>query len=152
MTFVPGRWMFAASALGLGICTGASALANESNAAADTGLGAGAAVAGGGKVIFWSRNNAKGTLSGVVVAEPQWAAEVNPDDSRLAFTPEDQQELVQHLRDVLERQVALPAVQPQKQPSLEAIADASLMAVVAAPPVGLALTCSICQLPGRTGR
>ena len=133
MTFVPGRWMFAASALVLGICTGASVLANESNAAADAGLGAGAAVAGGGKVVFWSRNNARGTLSGVVVAEPQWAAEINPDDSRLAFTPEEQQELVQHLRDVLERQVALPAVQLQKLSPLEAMTDASLMVVDAAP-------------------
>lgn len=133
MTFVPGRWMFAASALGLGICTGASALANESNAAADAGLGAGAAVAGGGKVVFWSRNNARVTLSGVVVDEPQWAAEIKPDDSRLAFTPEEQQELVQHLRDVLERQVALPAVQLQKLSPLEAMTDASLMVVDAAP-------------------
>ncbi len=133
MTFVPGRSMFAASALALGICTGAGALANESNAASDAGAGAGAAVAGGGKVVFWSRNNARFTLSGVVVAEPQWAAEVNPDDSRLAFTPEEQQELVQHLRDVLERQVALPAVQLQKQSPPEAMTDASLMVVDAAP-------------------
>ena len=133
MTFVPGRSMFAASALALGICTGAGALANESNAASDAGAGAGAAVAGGGKVVFWSRNNARVTLSGVVVAEPQWAAEVNPDDSRLAFTPEEQHELVQHLRDVLERQVALPAVQLQKQSPLEAMTDASLMVVNAAP-------------------
>ncbi len=133
MTFVPGRWKFAASAVGLWICTGATALANESNVPADTGQGVGAEVAGGGKVVFWSRNNAKITLSGVVVAEPHWAAEVNPDDSRLAFTPEEQQELVQHLRDVLERQVALPAVQLQKQSPLEAMTDASLTLVAAAP-------------------
>ena len=133
MTFVPGRWKFAVSALALWICTGVSALASESNAAADAGPGAGAAVAGGGKVVFWSRNNARIPLSGAVVAAPQWAAEVNPDDSRLAFTPEEQQELVQHLRDVLERQVALPALQLQKQSPLEAMTDASLMVVHAVP-------------------
>ncbi len=135
MTFVTGRWMLAASALGLGIGMGASAFASEFNAPADAGPGAGAAVAGGGKVAFWSRNNARVPLSGVVVAEPQWAAQVNPDDSRLAFTPEEQQELVQHLRDVLERQVALPVVQLQRQSPPEAMIDASLIAVGAAPAV-----------------
>ena len=144
MKFVTGRWMLAASALGLWIGMGASALASETDAPPDAGLGAGAAVAGGGKVAFWSRNNARVPLSGVVVAEPRWAAEVNPEDSRLAFTTLEQQELVQHLRDVLERQVALPAVQLQKQSPPEVMTDVSLI-VEGAAPAALGLHARITQ-------
>jgi hypothetical protein len=71
---------------------------------------AGAAVAGGGKAVFWSRDSARVPLAGVSVLAPQWTAEVNAEDSRLAFTPEEQQELVQHLRETLERVAALPSV------------------------------------------
>ena len=110
MTLISRRRIFACSAWALGLCMGASALASEPNAKADAGNGTGAAVAGGGKAVFWSRNNERFALSGVAVANPQWNAEVNADDSRFAFTAEEQQELVQHLRDTLERLVALPAV------------------------------------------
>ena len=111
MTFTPRRWMFASSAWALGICMGASALASEPNAAADAAGATGAAVAGGGKAVFWSRDNAKFTLSGVTVAAPQWNAEVNTEDSRLAFTPEEQQELVQHLLNAAWAPLGLHSVQ-----------------------------------------
>ena len=110
---------------------GASAVASEPNAAADAAGATGAAVAGGGKAAFWSRNNAKFALSGVAVAAPQWNAEVNADDSRLAFTPEEQQELVQHLRGALERLVALPAVPLQVEPADGSVPVASEPATAA---------------------
>ena len=112
---------------------GASAVASEPNAAADAAGATGAAVAGGGKAVFWSRNNAKFALSGVAVAAPQWNAEVNADDSRLAFTPEEQQELVQHLRAALERLVALPAVPLQVEPADGSVPATSVPATGAAP-------------------
>ncbi len=133
MTFTPRRWMFASSAWALGICMGASALASEPNAAPDAAGATGAAVAGGGKAVFWSRNNAKFALSGVAVAAPQWNAEVNADDSRLAFTAEEQQELVQHLRGALERLAALPTVPPQVEPAAGSVPVASEPATAAAP-------------------
>jgi hypothetical protein len=133
MTFTPRRWMFASSAWALGICMGASAVASEPNAAADAAGATGAAVAGGGKAVFWSRNNAKFALSGVAVAAPQWNAEVNADDSRLAFTPEEQQELVQHLRGALERLVALPAAPLQVEPADGSVPAAPDLASGAAP-------------------
>ena len=133
MTFTPRRWMFASSAWALGICMGASALASEPNAAPDAAGATGAAVAGGGKAAFWSRNNAKFALSGVTVAAPQWNAEVNTEDSRLAFTPEEQQELVQHLRAALERLVALPAVPLQVEPADGSEPAAPVPATDAAP-------------------
>ena len=133
MTFTPRRWMFASSAWALGICMGASAVASEPNAAADAAGATGAAVAGGGKAAFWSRNNAKFALSGVAVAAPQWNAEVNADDSRLAFTAEEQQELVQHLRGALERLAALPTVPPQVEPAAGSVPVASEPATAAAP-------------------
>lgn len=107
MTQTPRRFPFAAPVLILGLCLcGSLRAAEPSNAAAD----AGAAVAGAGKSSYWSRDNARLPLAGVLVAAPQWSAEVNADDSRFAFTPEEQQELVQHLRDALDRLVALPSV------------------------------------------
>ena len=112
---------------------GASALASEPNAAPDAAGATGAAVAGGGKAVFWSRNNAKFALSGVAVAAPQWNAEVNADDSRLAFTAEEQQELVQHLRGALERLAALPTVPPQVEPAAGSVPVASEPATAAAP-------------------
>ena len=133
MTFTPSRWMSASSAWALGVCMGASAVASEPNAAADAAGATGAAVAGGGKAVFWSRNNAKFALSGVAVAAPQWNAEVNADDSRLAFTAEEQQELVQHLRAALERLVALPAVPLQVEPADGSVPAASEPATAAAP-------------------
>ena len=133
MTFTPRRWMFASSAWALGICMGASALASEPNAAPDAAGATGAAVAGGGKAVFWSRNNAKFALSGVAVAAPQWNAEVNADDSRLAFTAEEQQELVQHLRGALERLAAPPTVPPQVEPAAGSVPVASEPATAAAP-------------------
>ena len=133
MTFTPRRWMSASSAWVLGLCMGASALASEPNAAADAAGATGAAVAGGGKAAFWSRNNAKFALSGVAVAAPQWNAEVNADDSRLAFTPEEQQELVQHLRGALERLGALPAVPLQVEPADGSVPAVSVPATGAAP-------------------
>jgi hypothetical protein len=101
----------------LGLCMGASALASEPDAAADASSDNGVAVAGGGKAVFWSRNNERFALAGVAVATPQWNAEVNADDSRLAFTAEEQQELVQHLRDTLERLVAPSAVSLREEPA-----------------------------------
>ncbi|MCX7161314.1 MAG: hypothetical protein NT176_19955 [Proteobacteria bacterium] len=133
MTFTPRRWMFASSAWALGICMGASAVASEPNAAADAAGATGAAVAGGGKAAFWSRNNAKFALSGAAVAAPEWNAEVNTEDSRLAFTPEEQQELVQHLRAALERLVALPAVPLQVEPADGSVPATSVPATGAAP-------------------
>ena len=133
MTFIPRRWVFASSAWALGLCMGASALASEPNAAADAGAAAGAAVAGGGKAVFWSRNNARFALSGAAVAAPQWGAEVNSDDSRLAFTAEEQQELVKHLRDALERLVALPVVPLQAEPADGSVPAAPGLATDAAP-------------------
>ena len=112
---------------------GASALASEPNAAPDAAGATGAAVAGGGKAVFWSRNNAKFALSGVAVAAPQWNAEVNADDSRLAFTAEEQQELVQHLRGALERLAAPPTVPPQVEPAAGSVPVASEPATAAAP-------------------
>ena len=111
------RRIFACSAWALGLCMGASTLASEPDAAADASSGTSAAVAGGGKAVFWSRNNERFALAGVAVATPQWNAEVNADDSRLAFTAEEQAELVQHLRDTLERLVTLPAVPPHVGPA-----------------------------------
>jgi hypothetical protein len=110
MTLTFRRRIFACSAWALGLCMGASALASEPDAAANASSGTSTAVAGGGKAVFWSRNNERFALAGVAVATPQWNAEINADDSRLAFTAEEQEELVQHLRDTLERLVALPAV------------------------------------------
>jgi hypothetical protein len=101
----------------LGLCMGASALASEPDPAADASSDNGAAVAGGGKAVFWSRNNERFALAGVAVATPQWNAEVNADDSRLAFTAEEQEELVQHLRNTLERLVALSAVSLREEPA-----------------------------------
>jgi hypothetical protein len=109
--------IFACSAWMLGLCMGASALASEPDAAADASSDNGAAVAGGGKAVFWSRNNERFALAGVAVATPQWNAEVNADDSRLAFTAEEQEELVQHLRNTLERLVALSAVSLREEPA-----------------------------------
>lgn len=149
MTFTTRRWMFASSAWALGVCVGASALASEPNAAADAAGATGAAVAGGGKAVFWSRNNAKFALSGVAVAAPQWDAEVNIDDSRLAFTAEEQQELVQHLRGALERLVAVPAVPvpavpPQVEPA-DASAPAAPELATGAAPAALGLQARITQ-------
>ena len=114
---------------------GASALASEPDAKADAGSGSGTgtAVAGGGKTAFWSRNNERFALSGVSVANPQWNAEVNSDDSRLAFTAEEQQELVQHLRDALERLVALPAVALHGEPMAESEHEAPVQVTESAP-------------------
>ncbi len=133
MAFTSRRWMFASGACALGFCMGASAVASEPNAAPDAGGATSAAVAGGGKAVFWSRNNAKFALSGVAVAAPQWNAEVNADDSRLAFTPEEQQELVQHLRGALERLAALPAVPLQVEPADGSVPAAPELAKGAAP-------------------
>ena len=154
MTFTSRRWMFASGACALGLCMGASALASEPNAVADAGGATGAAVAGGGKATFRSRNNAKFALSGVAVAAPQWNAEVNTEDSRLAFTPEEQQELVQHLRGALERlvavpavplpAVALPAVPPQVEPA-DASAPVAPELATAAAPAALGLQARITQ-------
>lgn len=130
MTLTFLRRIFACSASTLGLCMGASALASEPDAAADASSGTSAAVTGGGKAVFWSRNNERFALAGVAVATPQWNAEVNPDDSRLAFTAEEQEELVQHLRDTLERLAALPAaplhVEPAAGPELAGAAPAPL--------------------------
>lgn len=123
------RWrMFACSAWALVLCMGASALASELDAAADASSGTGAAVAGGGKAVFWSLNNERFALAGVAVATPQWNAEVNADDSRLAFTAEEQEELVQHLSDTLERLVALPAVPLHVEPAAGSEPEARLQA------------------------
>ena len=125
--------MFASGACALGFCMGASAVASEPNTTPDAAGATSAAVAGGGKAVFWSRNNAKFALSGVAVAAPQWNAEVNADDSRLAFTPEEQQELVQHLRGALERLVALPAAPLQVEPADGSVPAAPELASGAAP-------------------
>jgi len=134
MTFTPRRLMFAGSAWALGLGMGVSALASEPNAVADAGVTVAAAVGGGGKAVFWSRNNARFALSGVTVAAPQWGAEVNTDDSRLAFTAGEQQELVQHLRDVLERLAARPAAPLQVEPGDGSEPAAPGPATDAAPP------------------
>lgn len=130
MTLTSRRRIFACSAWMLGLCIGASALASEPDAAADASSATSAAVVGGGKAVFWSRNNERFALAGVAVATPQWNAEVNADDSRLAFTAEEQEELVQHLRDTLERLVALPAaplhVEPAAGPEPAGAAPAAL--------------------------
>ena len=145
MTLTSRLRMFACSAWALGLCMGASALASEPDAKADASSGTGAAVAGGGKAVFWSRNNERFALSGVTVATPQWNAEVNADDSRLAFTEEEQQELVLHLRDTLKRLVALPAVPLQVEPAAGAEPDATLQAMGAAPAALLGLQARITQ-------
>ena len=123
MSVTRSRWMLVGSASALGLCIGASALATEPSAVPDAGTGAGAAVAGGGKAAFWSRGNAKLALSGVTVGTPQWSAEVNADDSRLAFTPEEQQELVQHLRGTLDRLVGPPPLPVPSAPTAGLEAD-----------------------------
>lgn len=110
MTLTSRRWILACSTWALGVCMGTSALGSEPEAATDASSVTSTEVAGGGKAVFWSRNNERFALAGVAVATPQWNAEVNANDSRLAFTAEEQAELVQHLRDTLERLVALPAV------------------------------------------
>ena len=144
MTLISRRRIFACSAWALGLCMGASALASEPNAKADAGNGTGAAVAGGGKAVFWSRNNERFALSGVAVANPQWNAEVNADDSRFAFTAEEQQELVQHLRDTLERLVALPAV-PLPVESVAGSEPAAPVQITSAAPAALGLQARITQ-------
>jgi hypothetical protein len=92
---------------------GVASANDPAGAASNPTTDAAAAVAGGGKASYWSRDNARLSLAGSAVAAPRWAAEVNADDSRLAFTQEEQDELVQHLRDALERLVALPSVPAQ---------------------------------------
>lgn len=141
MGVMRGRSMLSGSAWALGLCMSMGALATESASVPDAGGGAAAAVAGGGKAAFWSRDNAKLALSGVTVGTPQWSAEVNADDSRLAFTPEEQQELVQHLRGTLDRLVA-PSPLPV-QPAQSAAPETDTPEVAAAPPAALSLQARI---------
>jgi hypothetical protein len=152
MSFTRSRRMFAGGACALGLCVAAGALANEPGTATDAGSGAAAAVAGGGKATFWSRNNMKLSLSELAVTTPVWNAEVNAEDSRLAFTPEEQQELVQHLRGTLDRLVAPPApptpLSPELQTQLEPSAGPKpdMATVVAtATPAALSLQARITQ-------
>lgn len=98
-----------AAALAVAGCIGLAALPVQSLASEPTvASDAGAAVAGGGKSSYWSRNDTKLTLPGVALAPPAWQAEVNASDSQLAFSAEEQQELVEHLRAALAALVQLP--------------------------------------------
>lgn len=151
MTLTFRRRIFACSAWALGLCMGASALASEPDAAADASSDNGAAVAGGGKAVFWSRNNERFALAGVAVATPQWNAEVNADDSRLAFTAEEQEELVQHLRNTLERLVALSAVSLREEPAAGSEPEAHLQAAGAVPAtIGLQAYITQASMPNIT--
>ena len=144
MSVTRSRWKLVGSAWTLGLFIAGGAFATEPNAVPDAGSCAGAAVAGGGKAAFWSRGNAKLALSGVTVGTPQWSAEVNADDSRLAFSQEEQQELLQHLRGTLDRLVTPTPLPVQSDPAADPEPDTP--ATAAATAAGIAATTTAAAL------